>query len=117
MACGAIQNVTARQMDNFEKFWTILLEPNLYISCGRFEGDVTGQEIIRVTGLGSRVQVFRATVQVHIHYFPLFGRPSGRATGLTTTGLPPGLPTVATGLPPGLPTIATGLLGLPEEGK
>ena len=66
-----------------------------------------------------RVQVFRATVQVHIqvHYFPLFGRPSGRATGLTTTGLPPGLPTVATGLPPGLPTIATGLLGLPEEGK
>ena len=87
----------------------------MYISCGRFEGDVTGQEIIIINKsdrVMSRVQVFRATVQVHIHYFPLFGRPSGRATGL-----PPGLPTTAPGLPPGLPTIATGLLGLPEEGK
>merc|ERR1719153_336049 len=69
----------------------------------------------------SRVQVFRAAVQVHfqVHYFPLlFGRPPGRPTGLTATGLRPGLATRAPGPPPGLPTTPTGLrwgTGFPTE--
>merc|ERR1719180_373200 len=80
----------------------------------------------------SRVQTFHAAVQVHIqvHYFPLlFGRlpgltgltPTGLRPGLATTapGLPPGRPTTAAGLPPGRPTTATGLgrwgTGLPTE--
>merc|ERR1719180_673584 len=71
----------------------------------------------------SRVQTFSAAVQVHIqvHYFPLlFGRLPG-LTGLTPTGLRPGLATTAPGLPPGRLTTATGLplprwgTGLPTE--